>query len=643
MKQQSTKSIILAGLTVMIAITLSQCTKAPEWQKKNKDLIKQYALAERQLTGLPKIKLESNLDPGIVTNLDNISNTTLYPGVEAKIYWWSGTMVAVLQLKPGAKIPEEVLPSDRFLFVLEGSVDQLINGSSVNMISRKREEQDGAHSVTPRIDFVYLEKDSKNALTAGPDGAKLFEVYSPVRTDYLVKTGIAKVPAAMADLKIPAVPNVVPNKVYDLYNLQFTPLAAGSNSRLITGKNVQISFISMDPGALFDRHIHPEAQTMLVLRGGCNEILLDGEQKMEKDDLVLIPGNMVHGAKVSDLGCDAIDIFWPARADYSAKEKAALEAYHAIIPEDSKLELLVDGTVTKPSITFAEGPKWMNGKIYFSNMGFDQAWGAHPDKSSIVELSPDGSYRNITEGRMQTNGLYPYKNGNLLVCDMIGHRVIEMTTEGRIVRVVADRYEGKKIDGPNDIITDAKGGIYFTDPQFTMEAVKFQPGRAVYYISPEGKITRITEPNEFAMPNGILLSPDGKTLYINNCYDDESWYPVNSDKENYVWAYDVNEDGTISNGRQFAKLFLVDNVLDRKGKSSSSDGMAIDKMGNIYVGTYYGVQIFNPKGEFVGMINLPHFPVSLCFGDEDMKTLYIVSYSWVYKIRTNMEGYVNYL
>ena len=72
-----------------------------------------------------------------------------------------------------------------------------------------------------------------------------------------------------------------------------------------------------------------------------------------RDDVVLIPGNMVHGAKVGDLGCDAIDIFWPARADYSEKEKARLEAYHAIIPESSKLELLVDGTVTKPSLIFS--------------------------------------------------------------------------------------------------------------------------------------------------------------------------------------------------------------------------------------------------------------------------------------------------
>jgi gluconolactonase len=637
------KQLFPASLAILATLILSQCTTVPEWQKKNTELIKQYSLTERELTSLPKTKIVSNLEAGKVTKLESVEATSLYPGVNARLYWGTGTMTGVLQLEPNAQIPEEVLPADRFIFVLEGEVSQLIDGSNVKMIAVKREEQDGTHSITPRIDFVYLEKGSKNALTAGPAGAKVVEVYSPVRLDYLQKAGITKTPAKNADLSTPATPNIKPNQVYDLYDFQLTELTTGANSRLITGKNTQISFISMDPGALFDRHIHPEEQTMLVLRGGCNEILLDGEQSMAKNEVVLIPGNMVHGAKVGDLGCDAIDIFWPARADYSEKEKARLEAYHAIIPQGLKPELLVDGTVTKPPLTFAEGPKWMNGKVYFSNMGFDQGWGAHPDKSSIVELKPDGSYRNISEGKMQSNGLYPYKNGNLLVCDMIGHRVLEMTTEGKVVRVVANKYNGKSIDGPNDIITDAKGGIYFTDPQFTMEAVKFQPGRAVYYVSPDGKVTRITEPNEFAMPNGILLSPDGKTLYINNCYDDESWFPVNSDKENYVWAYDVKEDGTITNGRQFAKLFLVNNVLDRKGKSSSSDGMAIDKMGNIYVGTYYGVQIFNSKGEFIGMINLPHFPVSLCFGDDDMKTLYIVSYSWVYKIRTNMEGYVNYL
>ena len=141
--------------------------------------------------------------------------------------------------------------------------------------------------------------------------------------------------------------------------------------------------------------------------------------------------------------------------------------------------------------------------------------------------------------------------------------------------------------------------------EFTMEPTKFQPGRAVYYVSAEGKIIRVVEPNEFAMPNGIVLSPDGKTLYINNCYDDASWFPVKSEKDNHIWAYDVAADGTISNGRKFATLFLPGNVLDRKARSSSADGMAIDKQVNLYVATYYGVQICNNKGGFVGMINLP--------------------------------------
>jgi gluconolactonase len=643
MKRTLAKKLVSPGLLVLIVILLARCTSAPEWQKKNNNLIKQYSLTERQLAGLPKTNVVSNLQAGKVTTLDSIANTVLYPGVNAKIYWGTGTMAGILQLEPNAKIPEEVLPSEQFLFVLEGSVDQVINGSPFTMISRKREEPDGTHSATPRIDFVYLEKGSKSAIKAGPSGAKLLAVYSPVRLDYLQKAGVKNVPAQSVDLPTTQVPNVKPNLVYDLYEFQLTALTAGANSRLVTGKNTQVSFISMDPGTLFDRHIHPEEQMMLVLRGGCNEILLDGEQSMAKNNVVLIPGNMVHGAKVGDLGCDAIDIFWPARADYAEKEKARLDAYHVIIPEDAKLDLFIDGTKTKPGLTFCEGPKWMNGKVYFSNMFFDQKWNASPKKSSTVEMAPDGSYKNITEGKMQTNGLYPYKNGNLIVCDMIGHRVVEMTTKGQVVKVLADKYDGKSLDGPNDIITDAKGGIYFTDPQFTMETVKFQPGRNIYYISPAGKLTRLFEPNEFAMPNGILLSPDGKTLYINNTYDDESWYPVKSTKKNTLWAYDVKDDGTVINGRKFATLFLTENVLDRKGRSTSADGMAIDKNGNIYIGTYYGVQIFNNKGEFVGMINVPSFPVSLCFGDKDMKTLYIVSYNWVYKIRTNMEGFVQYL
>jgi gluconolactonase len=630
-------------LVCLSTIVLIQCTSDPTWKNKNDELIAQYNLAVREVTGLPKSTVESNLEPAKVKGLDSLSKVELHPGVTASLFWGTGILVAKLQLIPNAKIEEETLPSDRIVFVVEGSIEQLVNGTSVTMIGQKREDPDGTHSATPRTDFVYLEKGSKNAVTAGASGATILELYSPIRLDYLQKAGVKNLPTEVADVEAPLAPNILSNKIYDLYDLQLTSLATGASSRLVSSKNMQLSFISMDPNSIFPHHIHPEEQMMFVLRGGCDEILLDGKQAMKANDVVRIPGNMVHGAQIGDLGCDALDIFWPARPDYLEKEKVRVAAYQAIIPEDSKPELLVDGKKTKPELNFSEGPKWLNGKIYFSNMYFDQGWGADPKKSSTVELNPNGSYKNISEGKMQTNGLYPYKNGNLTVCDMMGHRIVEMTTKGQVVKILADKYDGKSIDGPNDVVTDAKGGFYFTDPQFTMEPTKFQPGRAVYYVSPDGKITRLTEPNEFAMPNGIVLSPNGKTLYINNCYDDESWFPVNSEKDNFIWAYDVNSDGTIGNGRKFAQLFLTGNVLDRRGKSSSADGMAIDKQGNLYVATYYGVQIFNSKGEFVGMINLPSFPVSLCFGDADMKTLYIVSYSKVYKIRTNVEGFVNYL
>ena len=639
------RKISIYGLIFKVTFVFYACQNAPEtaWQKLNQELIEKYDLKVSEIDDLPKNSISSNLNEGKIYNLNNLDSIKLQDGINAKLFWGSGQLVANLTVAPSTKMTEEAFPTDVFLIVSEGNIKQIIDGKSYELQHIPREAPDGTHGGTPVTNFIYIEKGSKVSFTAGEKGAKLIEVYSPIRLDYLQKAGVKNLPTVVEDVKTSQRPNVSPNKVYDLYDIQLTKLTDGAFTRLISGRNSQLSMISMEPNANFPEYIHPEEQTMLVLRGSCEETILDKQHNLKKGDVARIPSNMVHATKIGELGCDVLDIFWPARLDYLEKQKASLVAYHAIIPENAKLELLVDGKKTKPELNFSEGPKWLNGKIYFSNMYFDQAFGASPAKSSTVELDPNGTYRNISQGKMQTNGLYPYKNGNLLVCDMMGHRVVEMTTKGEIVRVVAEKFEGKPIDGPNDVVTDAKGGFYFTDPQFTMEAKKFQPGRGVYYVNLKGQIKRITEPNEFAMPNGILLSPDGKTLYINNCYDDESWFPVNSQKENFVWAYDVNEDGSIKNGRKFAQLHLTPEVLDRKGKSSSADGMAIDKQGNIYICTYSGVQIFNNKGEYLGNINLPQFPVSLCFGDADMKTLYIVSFSKVFKIRTNMEGFVNYL
>jgi len=326
MKSTLTNKAIFSSILTVVVIVLTHCTSGtvaePEWAKKNKELINQYKLTVRELSGLPELKVASNLEPAKVTSLDSLAGAELNPGVKAKIFWGSGNMVSILQLDANAKIPEEVLPSDRFLFVLEGSIDQLINGLPVNMIGKKREAPDGIHGATPRTDFVYLEKGTKNAVTAGASGAKLLELYSPLRPDYLQKAGVKDIPATIADITTTQLPNIKPNKVYDLYDIQLSELAPGAFSRLVSGKNIQMSFISMEPNSVFPPHIHPEEQMMFGLRGACNEILLDGEQPMKPDHVVRIPANMVHGAKIGELGCDALDIFWPARLDYLEKEKS---------------------------------------------------------------------------------------------------------------------------------------------------------------------------------------------------------------------------------------------------------------------------------------------------------------------------------
>jgi gluconolactonase len=215
-----------------------------------------------------------------------------------------------------------------------------------------------------------------------------------------------------------------------------------------------------------------------------------------------------------------------------------------------------------------------------------------------------------------------------------------MDTKGNVLKVLADSYNGKSLDGPNDLVMDSKGGIYFTDPQFTPEKQKFQPGRTVYYLNPQGKLIRIIEPDAFAMPNGIVLSPDGKTLYIDNTYDNDPSWNTNTDKDNFIWAYDVHEDGTVSNGRKFAELYLTSGELNKKTKTSGADGMTIDAQGNLYVATYAGVQIFNAKGQFVGIIHFPTYPTNCAFGGQNFDVLYVVSHNRVYSIQTKVKGYM---
>lgn len=638
MKQIGSSLVVFFLLTVFLSCRNLNTDRAI-WEDRNDQVIKEFDVPIRTRTDIKDTEIVPNVEAGGKLNINNLPDTKIAPGVTAKIYWGKGGLMSFTTLEPNSSIPEKSIEGERFLFVLEGKVQEMIKGQYVELNAIPREAPGAVLSGMPVNEMVYLQVGAKTALKTGETAAKVLEVYSPAATDYLDLAGYQDIPDPISIKDYPVAPNVEPNKVYDLNDFQYTELLPGANSRLINGHGVMLSFINMNPNIFFGHHSHPEEQVMTVLRGYSDQIVMDTVIRLNEGDVVDLPTNMVHGGTMGPKGCDAIDIFFPPRADYLEMSKAQLEKYYAIIPKDAEVQLVIDGSKSEPGLTFTEGPTWLNGKLYFSNMYFDEAFNGDPGKSTLVEMDPDGSYRNIVENKMQTNGLISH-DGNLIVCDMFGHRVVEMNTSGEIVKVLADKYDGKSLDGPNDLIMDSKGGIYFSDPQFTADAVKNQPGRTVYYRSPEGKLTRLLEPNSFAMPNGVALSPDGKTLYINNTYDNEEWWNVDSDKDHFIWAYDVNEDGTITNGRKFAELVLISDVLERGGRSSGADGMKVDIEGNLYIGTWAGIQIFDNTGKSVGIINTPDYPVSCAFGGEDMKTLYITAVDKIYSIRTNIPGLV---
>lgn len=636
MKNLTNRSFLKAIILIGIIVLFQNCKSRPEWADTNDKVIKEYKIVGRSRTDIPNTRVTPNLTGGKVDNINNLPELAITAGVTAKAYWGRGILLSFVTLGPNASMPEKSITGERFLFVLSGDVQELIDGNYVTLKAVQAGSPEA--STMAKREFVYLQDGAKTAIKGGKEGAKILEVYSPVPADYLKLAGVKEVPEAVSFMDLPVKPTVEPNKVYDLDALQYAELVPGANSKIISGYGAQISFLSMNPGISFAHHMHPEEQLMIVQRGWVDEIIMDKTVRMSEGDITNYPAGMVHGGNNGPFGCDVIDVFFPPRTDYESFRTARNEGYNAIIPEDATVNLVLDGTMTNPLLNFTEGPLWHNGKLYFSNMFFDSKGDNASLKSSVIELSPDGTYRNILQNKMQTNGIIATKDNNLIVCNMQGHRVLKMDTNGKILKVLADKYDGKPLDGPNDLVLDPKGGLYFTDPQYNGDAVMSQPGRTVYYLSAEGKLIRLLEPNAFARPNGIALSPDNKTLYINNTLDNEKEPANNSDKDNFVWAYDIKEDGTITNGRKFAELLLTPDVMNRESKSTGADGMKIDALGNLFVCTYAGVQIFNKDGKFVGIIKLPTYPVNCTFGGPDMQTLYIASFNKIYSIRTNVKG-----
>src|SRR5690606_7263066 len=149
-------------MSAALAITITACSTSSEdgWKKVNQQLLEKHKLKANVLSGLPSNNIKSNLEAGIIQPSQEIDSLELYPGVSAKLSWGTGAMIAQLNLKPDAKISEETLPSDKFLFVMKGSIEQSVDGAAMSLIAKERENPDGTHGGTPRTDFVFLEKGS---------------------------------------------------------------------------------------------------------------------------------------------------------------------------------------------------------------------------------------------------------------------------------------------------------------------------------------------------------------------------------------------------------------------------------------------------------------------------------------------------
>ncbi len=624
--------MVFALITALAFFTFAGCDQGPEWKALNDQLVEQYGVEERELDVDPETNIESNLGDGVIKDRSQLATVQLAEGVTGNMYWGRGNLVNFVTMAPNSEIPRESLQSERIMIMLKGSVEQLVNGSLEKMVCTPLEPAFYySHGDVGYQHFIYLEAGTANMVKAGPEGAEFVEFYAPVRTDYLEKAGVT-VPSNVKSAVATGMPNFPPNQILDYNDIQYTMLVPGAWSKIINGKSIQVSCLFMAPSIEFDYHNHPEEQLMTVLRGRITEYILDRKEDMTTGNTLFLPAQMIHGGKLSPEAAHVIDVFYPPRADYTAKMEARRAAYHAIIPESEEPKLLAEG------FKFTEGPAWMDGTLYFSSMFFDipaGTWESDPRKSDLIAMKSDGSWKYVLQGKMQTNGLMPKGNGNLVAMDMAGHRIIELAPNGRIVRILATKVvDGTRLDGPNDLVIDAKGGIYFTDPQFIFDTPARQ-GKTVNYLKPNGDVIEIIPPGELGMGNGVLLSPDGKTLYVNNTYHDENRM---SDVENWVVAYDVNDDGTVSNKRKFAELFLPPSEYDIGTRSSCADGMTIDTMGNIYVATNIGLQIFDKNGEFIGNVHTPTFPVSVCFGGENYDTLYMTCWDKIYSIKTNVKG-----
>ena len=311
-------------------------------------------------------------------------------------------------------------------------------------------------------------------------------------------------------------------------------------------------------------------------------------------------------------------------SDQTGRVHADSPALAALITPGTRVERLAEG------FTWTEGPVWVRGGGYllFSDVPENRMYRWSEADGVSVFLDPSGHDGPDPSGFREpgSNGLVPGPPGTILMCDHGNRAVARLDLETRRKTFLATHYNGRRFNSPNDLVLASDGSIWFTDPPYGLEGLnasplKEQPVNGVYRLHPDGRVELVV--SDMTFPNGILFSPDERTLYV-----------ANSDPEHsVVRAFAIDETGMIGSHEVFADLTpLVGPELP-----GLPDGMAVDKAGNVFVTGPGGVYIFSPGGARLGRIDTGTAIANCAFG-EDGRTLFLASSNMLARIRTRTRG-----
>ncbi|MGC3957407.1 MAG: SMP-30/gluconolactonase/LRE family protein [Verrucomicrobiota bacterium] len=305
-------------------------------------------------------------------------------------------------------------------------------------------------------------------------------------------------------------------------------------------------------------------------------------------------------------------------------------ALDAILPASAKLEKLADG------FAFTEGPVWIDGHnpaiapeseegfLLFSDPNNNTIYRMTPDGDVSVYLTKSGYTGENIGGYRQpgSNGLATDSQGRLTICQHGNRRVVRIEKNG-LITVMADKFNGKRLNSPNDLVYRSDGALFFTDPPFGLpkfadDPRREQPHFGVYSVK-AGKVQLVS--TDFDGPNGLAFSPDEKFLYVG------TW----NTKKTVVNRYLVNADATLGKGELFFDLTTP-------GAEDAIDGIKVDRAGNVFVSGPGGLWIFSSAGKHLGTLRGPEHPHNMAWGDADRQTLYLTAQTGIYRIRLNNPG-----